>query len=110
MWQYNYTPNELYHYGTPGMKWGRRKAKGSFNVSDYRQSKIDKATSKIDRKIAKKQAKENKKQLQYELAGGKSKYVAKKIAVGAGITSGILATAFASIPAIKLAKMVVDDD
>ena len=109
MWKYNYTSDELYHYGTPGMKWGRRKAKGSFNASDYRKSKIDKATAKIDRKIAKKQANEKRKQLQYELAGGKSKYVAKKIAVGAGITSGILATAFAAMPAIQLAKMLDDD-
>lgn len=24
MWQYNYS-DELYHYGVPGMRWGRRK-------------------------------------------------------------------------------------
>ena len=27
MWEYNYAPSsdELYHYGVPDMKWGRRK-------------------------------------------------------------------------------------
>lgn len=97
MWKYNYTPDELYHWGVPGMKWGKRKAKVSFNDSNYRQSKIDKATAKIDRKIAKKQAKIDKKNAKIESAGGKKKYIAKKIGKGAGITAGVLAGGFGTV-------------
>lgn len=32
MWQYNHT-DELYHWGVPGMKWGRRKAKSTTSTS-----------------------------------------------------------------------------
>lgn len=108
MWQYNYTPDELYHYGTPGMKWGKRKAKGSFNDSDYRQSKIDKATAKIDRKIAKKQAKIDKKNAKIEAAGGKKKYIAKKVAKGSAITAGILAGGYGAIKLGQAALSISD--
>jgi len=44
MWQYNYfQPDELMHYGVPGMQWGRRKAKSTSGKSS---SKPKKASNK----------------------------------------------------------------
>lgn len=51
MWQYNQLPNsdELYHYGIPGMKWGRRK--GSSNKSPT--TKNSKKQIPLNKKIGK---------------------------------------------------------
>lgn len=41
MWEYNYyNPNELYHYGVLGMKWGRRKAKATRSTSPKKTKKM----------------------------------------------------------------------
>ena len=43
MWEYKY-PDELYHHGIKGMKWGRRKPRNISEshsmISDYAKKKL----------------------------------------------------------------------
>ena len=50
MWQYKHT-DELYHYGVPGMKWGRRKSSSSEQKSDE-NSRASKGKSKAAKILA----------------------------------------------------------
>ena len=57
MWQYNHTPSpdELYHYGVVGMKWGKRKAAMRGEKYVYNSH----STNKYNRKVARLNKKKN---------------------------------------------------
>ena len=49
MWEYNQTieSDELYHYGVPGMKWGKRK--NNYHSTGIRSSMAKRANEKVDK-------------------------------------------------------------
>lgn len=64
--------NELYHYGVPGMKWGKRKAS---YTSNHRSTKKSKKTN-VKRSVRRAQEKYNKKaQRQIDASMRNAKYI-----------------------------------
>lgn len=55
MWEYNHTPSpdELYHYGIVGMKWGKRRAAArgqSYSYTSHTTNKYNKKVAKLSKK------------------------------------------------------------
>ena len=89
-------PNELYHYGVLGMRWGvrRRSARqpsaDSSNVKNIRKKKVSEMSNK------ELQDANNRIRLEREyknLTGGKAKRAVKSFIAGAGTIAGVAAAA-----------------
>lgn len=83
-------PNELYHYGVLGMRWGVRRSADSSNVKNIRKKKVSEMSNK------ELQDANNRIRLEREyknLTGGKAKRAAKSFIAGAGTIAGVAAAA-----------------
>lgn len=98
MWQYNYSV-ELYHYGIPGMKWGRRKAK--YASEDHKRAHSKKKTRDMSDDELRKRINRLQMEDQYKKLSKPKSAAVKKILTGVLIGS---ATAVATTYVTKYMK------
>ena len=89
MWKYN-NPDELYHYGILGMKWGRRKARTrvSDDAREYKRLKKRKIKTLSNQELKRVNERSNlERQYKQNNPGAM-----KKVAIGVAATAATLGT------------------
>lgn len=119
MWEYNYyNPNELYHYGVKGMRWGKRKTRqwataqhqpSSFKSSVLAGTYAATGNRRVGEALGRSNDRDAERWKQAKDADPKSyekkpMSTQKKVAIGVAVTAGVLAAGYGAYKVNNIVK------